>query len=146
MIVGFTLISSNGYEKEVADYIKKVCILENHDIAHNIATIGSGVNVYSRNILLDELLAQPFEATPIIVKPGEYLVVSAVDFCLELIFDSHIIRLAPTEYTTIPFSKIPYFETYVTQGLIKIIGTPWILETGYWDDNGVWVDSAFWND
>ncbi len=26
------------------------------------------------------------------------------------------------------------------------VGTPWILDTGSWDDGAFWVDTAVWND
>ena len=67
MIVGFTITDFKGHEEEAVEYIQKVCILESPDIAQNIVNAGPGVNIFSKAIVLSELQAQPFSATPIVI-------------------------------------------------------------------------------
>lgn len=152
MIVGFTITDFKGYEKEAIEYIQKVCILESPDIAQNIIDAGPGVNVFSKAIVLSELKSQPFSAIPIETQDGKYLLVSLVNFNLELLYNSSILRLVPTEYIYIEPDEVSQFEEYISQGLVKLIpeinlgGQKWILDEGSWDDNGIWVDSGFWRD
>ena len=152
MIVGFTRTDFKGNEQEAVEYIQKVCILESPDIAHNIVDVGPGVNIFSKAIVLSELQSQPFSATPIETQDGKYLLVSLVNFNLELLYNSSILRLVPTEYIYIEPDEVSQFEEYISQGLVKLIpeinlgGQKWILDEGSWDDSGIWVDSDFWRD
>ena len=152
MIVGFTITDFKGHEKEAAEYIRRVCILESPDIAQNIVDAGPGVNIFSKSIVLSELQAQPFSTTPIETQDGKYLLVSAVNFNLELLYNSSILRLVPTEYIYIEPDEVSQFGEYVSQGLVKLIpevnlgGQKWILDEGSWDDSGIWVDSDYWRD
>lgn len=152
MIVGFTIIDFKGHEQEAVEYIQKVCILESPDIAQNIVDVGPGVNIFSKAIVLSELQSQPFSATPIETQDGKYLLVSLVNFNLELLYNSNILRLVPTEYIYIEPDEVSQFEEYISQGLVKLIpeinlgGQKWILDEGSWDDSGIWVDSDFWRD
>ena len=136
MIVGFTITDFNGHEDAAVEYIKKVCILENPNIAHNIVKAGTGVNVFSKAVVLSELEAQPFSATPIEAQDGRYIIVSIVNFNLELIYNSTTLRLVPTEYIYVSREDVFQFETYIRQGLVKAIpeifsdGPGWILGTG----------------
>lgn len=152
MIVGFTITDFKGHEQEAVEYIQKVCILESPDIAQNIVDVGPGVNIFSKAIVLSELQSQPFSATPIETQDGKYLLVSLVNFNLELLYNSSILRLVPTEYIYIEPDEVSQFEEYISQGLVKLIpeinlgGQKWILDEGSWDDSGIWVDSDFWRD
>lgn len=152
MIVGFTITDFKGHEKEAAEYIRRVCILESPDIAQNIVDAGPGVNIFSKAIVLSELQSQPFSTTPIEIQDGKYLLVSAVNFNLELLYNSSILRLVPTEYIYIEPDEVSQFGEYVSQGLVKLIpevnlgGQKWILDEGSWDDGGIWVDSDYWRD
>ena len=152
MIVGFTITDFKGHEQEAVEYIQKVCILESPDIAQNIVDVGPGVNIFSKAIVLSELQSQPFSATPIETQDGKYLLVSEVNFNLELLYNSSILRLVPTEYIYIEPDEVSQFEEYISQGLVKLIpeinlgGQKWILDEGSWDDSGIWVDSDFWRD
>lgn len=152
MIVGFTITDFKGHEQEAVEYIQKVCILESPDIAQNIVDVGPGVSIFSKAIVLSELQSQPFSATPIETQDGKYLLVSLVNFNLELLYNSSILRLVPTEYIYIEPDEVSQFEEYISQGLVKLIpeinlgGQKWILDEGSWDDSGIWVDSDFWRD
>ena len=153
MIVGFTITDFNGHEQDAIEYIQKVCILESPDIAQNIVDAGPGVNIFSKAIVLEELNAQPFATETIETQDGKYLLVSSVNFSLELLYNNNILRLVPTEYIYIEPDEVVQFEEYISQGLVKLIpeinlvgGQKWILDEGYWDDGGIWVDSDFWRD
>ena len=152
MIVGFTITDFKGHEQEAVEYIQKVCILESPDIAQNIVDAGVGVNIFSKSIVLSELQLQPFSATTIETQDGKYLLVSEVNFNLELLYNGGILRLVPTEYIYIEPNEVSQFEEYISQGLVRLIpeinlgGQKWILEEGSWDDSGIWVDSDFWRD
>lgn len=152
MIVGFTITDFNGHEKEAVEYIQRVCILESPDIAQNIVNAGPGVNIFSKAIVLSELQAQPFSSVTIETQDGEHLLVSAVNFNLELLYNDRVLRLVPTEYIYIQPNEAIQFEEYVRRGLVKIIpevtlgGKKWILDEGSWDDEGIWVDSNYWRD
>lgn len=152
MIVGFTITDFNGCEQEAVEYIQRVCILESPDIAQNIVAVGPGVNIFSKAIVLSELQSQPFSAIPIETRNDKYLLVSLVNFNLELLYNSGILRLVPTEYIYIQPNEVSQFEEYISQGLVKLIpeinlgGQKWILDEGSWNDSGIWVDSDFWRD
>lgn len=152
MIVGFTITDFKGHEQEAVEYIRKVCILESSDIAQNIVNVGPGVNIFSTAIVLSELQEQPFSAKPIEIEDDKYLIVSAVNFNLELLYNNSILRLVPTEYIYIEPNDVLQFADYINQGLVKLIpeinlsGKKWILTEGFWDDNGIWVDSNIWRD
>ena len=152
MIVGFTITDFNGHEDAAIEYIKKVCILESTDVARNIVEAGTGVNVFSNAITLSELEAQPFSATPIETQDGKYIITPIVNFNLELLYNSNTLRLVPTEYIYVPDKDVFQFETYIRQGLVKTIPKifsdelEWILETGDWNDNGIWINDKTWRD
>lgn len=152
MIVGFTITDFKGHEKEAEEYIRKVCILESPDIATNIVKAGAGVNIFSNALTTEDLLSQPFESKPIEIKDGKHLLVSIVNFNLELLYNGRPLRLLPTEFIYVDPSEVSQFEEYIKQGLIKVIpeviedGKSWILADGTWNDDGIWVDSDFWRD
>ena len=152
MTVGFTITDFKGHEKEAVEYIQKVCILESPDIAQNIVDAGPGVNIFPNDIDIAELQSQPFSVTTIETQDDKYLLVSAVNFNLELLYNDGVLRLVPTEYVYIEPSEVSQFEVYIKRGLVKLmpdaglVGQKWILEDGSWDDNGIWVDSNYWRD
>lgn len=154
MIVGFTITDFNGHENDAIKYIQKVCILEDPKVAENIVNAGTGVNVFAQNITLSDLKMQTFSSTPIETQDGKFLVVSAVNFNLELLYNGSILRLVPTEYIYITPDEVSQFLQYAEQKLVKfypdvVFGgeeSKWILEEGLWNDSGVWVDSDFWRD
>lgn len=154
MIVGFTITDFNGYKDEAIKYIQKVCVLEDPKVAENIVAVGTGVNVFAQNIELSDLLMQPFLAAPIETQDGKFLVVSAVNFNLELLYNGSILRLVPTEYVYIAPNEVSQFLQYAEQKLIKFYPdvvsdgeeSKWILNEGLWNDSGVWVDLDSWRD
>ena len=151
MVVGFTITAFNGYEDLAVEYIRKVCVLDNQEIAHNIVAAGPGVNIFSDNIVLSELLEQPFSTVPIEVNEGEYILVSTVNFNLELLYNNNTLKLAPTEYVYVEPEEVSQFNDYIRQGFVRLIptyidGKEWILTNGSWNDEGIWVDSNYWRD
>lgn len=151
MIVGFVINSFNGFEDAAVDFIRKVCILESPDIAENIVMAGTGVNIYSEGITLADLQGQPFDCTPIEVTDGEFLIVSNVNYNLEITYNDNLVRLIPTEFIRVTSYGISQFSEYISQRLLKVIPnmdpkSNWTLSEGIWDDNGIWVDSTNWND
>ena len=152
MIVGFTITDFKGFEQAAVEFIQKVCILEDPSIAQNIVDAGVGVNIFSASLTLEELQEQPFESTPIETQDGKDLIVSIVNFNLELLYNNAILRLLPTEYIYVEPSEVFQFETYLKQGLVRAIpdlfssDIDWILQSGSWNDDNVWVDSAMWRD
>lgn len=154
MIVGFTITGFNGHEKEAIEYIKKVCILEDPAVAENIVAAGVGINIFAKDVTQSDLKMQPFSATPIETQDGKFLVVSAVNFNLELLYNGSILRLVPTEFIYVAPNEVSQFLQYANQKLIKFYPnvvsdgdeSKWILDSGLWNDNGVWVDSDFWRD
>lgn len=152
MIVGFNILDFRGHEKEAEAFIRSVCILEDPEVAHNIVSLGTGVNVFSKSVTEELLKAQPFVCSPIEVKRGEYLVTSAVNFYIEVTYSNTPLRLAPTEYIKVSKTKVAQFREYCEAGLVRVIpdvdwsGSPWILDDSTWDDDGVWVDDETWED
>lgn len=152
MIVGFTINNFNGHEAEAIKYIQRVCILESPDIATNIVATGTGVNIFSTVITVKELELQPFESSPIEVEDGKYILVSTVNFSLELLYNSRVLRLAPTEFIYIEPDEVVQFSSYIKQGFVRTIPEMvkdervWILDKGYWNDTGIWIDINFWKD
>lgn len=149
MIVGFTITDFKGNQEAAVKYIEKVCILDSPDIARNIVNAGVGVNVYSKAIDVDDLNSQPFESSVIETIDGKYLVASIVNFNLELTINDKIIRLLPTEYVYIDYEDIYQVSLPIRQGLVKVFpdnSDEWILSSGVWDDDSVWVDSNTWKD
>ena len=152
MIVGFTITDFNGHEAEAIEFIRKVCVLENPEVAKNIVAAGVGVSVYSPNLTRELLNSQPFSCTPIETQAGRFLLVSNVDFLLEFSYADNVVRLEPTHYIYIPVSqaKTKNIAELHKKNLIVLIPDPTdgtanrILETGSWNDNGIWIDSLEW--
>lgn len=152
MIVGFVITSFNGHEDAAVDYIRKVCVLDEPDMAQNIVNSGVGVNVFSDNIELGELRGQPFSADVIEVSNGECLIVSIVEFNLEVLHKGVLHRLRPTEYLRVPVSEAVEFSDYIRQNLVRVIPSikeyddTWLLSEGKWSDEGDWIDSSNWDE
>lgn len=152
MIVGFTITDFNGHEADAVAFIQRVCILESPDIAENIVEAGVGVNIFSKVISREDLASQPFESEVIETVDGKFILVSIVNFNLELLYNSKILRLVPTEFVYILPDEVQQFEKYIHQGLVRLIpeinkgGQKWILEQGSWNDTGIWIDSDYWRD
>lgn len=152
MIVGFVITSFRGKESEAVDFIEKVCILDNPSMAQNIVNLGPGVNIFTTAVTKDLLKAQPFSCSPIEVANGRCLIVSAVEFNVEILYKGEIFHLRPTEYIEIPLKDSVEFSAYEDQGIIKVIPEiddvtkQWILNKKTWKDTGVWMDSFNWTE
>lgn len=150
MIVGFTITDFNGHEADAVRFIQSVCILESPEIAENIVRVGVGVNVYSFNLTQALLDSQPFSTSPIETRDGNCLMVSNVDYLLEFSYLGNIVRLEPTQFIYVPYEDVPQFKELDMKRFVKFIpdmdatiGNR-IFETGFWDDNGFWIDSLIW--
>lgn len=152
MIVGFVIESFLGHEDEAVAFIQKVCILSDRSIAQNIVAAGPGVNIFSKGVTLADLRQQPFRCSPIMVEDGEVLIVSAVDFIVEIESPNGLVRLLPSQYLRVSANEAIPFFVYERQGLVKIlpeiddIAKEWILRNGIWDDSANWKDSSNWKD
>ena len=152
MIVGFTITNFNGHEADAVRFIQSVCILERPEIAENIVRVGVGVNVYSFNLTRALLDSQPFSTTPIETRDGNCLMVSNVDYLLEFSYLGNIVRLEPTQFIYVPYEDVPQFKELSMKRFVKFIPDAntslgnRIFETGFWDDNGFWIDSLIWEE
>nr|DAO11082.1 MAG TPA: hypothetical protein [Caudoviricetes sp.] len=154
MIVGFTILDYKGRQEQAVKFIQRYCLLESPEVAKNIVALGAGVNVFTPNVDADLLSAQPFKCAPIAVEDGKLLVASAVNFNIEFIFNGNSVRLLPTQYFVIEGSDLSQVATLVKRRLLRVYpdtggaygGNFWILSTGAWNDEGVWIDSQSWID
>lgn len=134
MIVGFTIIDLKGQEDAARAFIRKVCVLENPDVADNIVKAGVGVNVYAKGLTKDELKSLPFSVTPIYTRRDAFLVASVVDFKVEFKAGDKVVELLPTGYIYVSAKEIGYCEQLVRQGLLTTFpelteeNKKWILE------------------
>lgn len=158
MKVGFTIIGSSisqDNRDSVIDFISSNFILPEKSVAENIVSTvmkGSDVSIYGDNIDYTKLDAQPFGYTAINVTEGKFLVVSAVDFKLELAHNGSTIILLPTENMEVSYEDALTFGEEVEQGLVRIIPSlseaneNWILFGHDWNDSDVWADEQTWKD
>lgn len=121
MIVGFVVTDYKGHQKDAVEYIKKVCILEDPDIAQNIVDAGPGVNIFSRVITIEDLAKQPFETSLIETTEGKVMIVSIVNFPLEFIYRDRVVRLKPAEYINVDPDEEPHFSALIKLGVVKTI-------------------------
>ena len=117
-----------GFEKEAVAFIMEVCFVEDISVAKSIVAVTKPINVWTRNITEDLLNAQPFETTPIFLENGSFMVVSAVDFLVEVSDAFGITRFKPTEYITGDLEYATRFRKQIEMGLLATI--PTIV----WDD------------
>lgn len=155
MIVGFTIKAGSVLDRKVvSEYLRSILILEDKMVADNIVSNSfvTDINVFCNSLDADVLSEQPMQAELIEVQNGEHLVVSAVDFKLEIPFNDELLILKPTEYRLLTRNDAEQFSWAVKNRLVKIIPEifegydDWILYTGYWRDEGIWVDQAEWID
>ena len=150
MIVGFSITDFRGNEASAVEYIKRVCILESPKVAESIVRAGTGINIYSRNIVASELAAQPFGSRLIETIEGTSLLISMVNYNLEITFNGRPLRLSPAEFIYIDPSESFQFKEYLNQNLVKIVPPEkgddgfWILTNTNWNDNGIWGDDEAW--
>lgn len=153
MIVGFTINSVGNNQKELADFIRKYCILESPDIADNIVKLGKGVNIFSKSLTVEAFNGVSFEYSLIETISGKVIVASAVNFNLEVKYNGRIKRVGPTEYFYINVDEVGQFEEYVRQKLLAFVPSieginngRWILSDAFWNDGGIWIDFENWKD
>lgn len=156
MNLGFTIKGSsinNDNSRSVIDFLVGTYILPNRSIAENIVSAvinGSDVSIYGENIDYRAVNAQPWKYEIISIENGKFLLVSAVDFKLELNLNGELLILVPTESKEITYNEAVTFEKEVSQGLVRIFpslsetDSTWILYNGAWVDSKVWVDSQTW--
>lgn len=158
MNVGFTIIGSSISQSDrssVIDFISSNFILPEKSVAENIVSTvmrGANVSIYGDSIdyaLLDE---QPFNYSVISVTEGRFLVVSAVDFKVELQRNGETVILLPTENIEVSYDEALTFEEEVRQGLVRIIPNlseaidNWVLFEHDWNDSDEWADEQTWKD
>ena len=156
MELGFTIkgssISKNN-SRDVIAFLVGTYILPSSAIAKNIVSEvinGSDVSIYGENIDYHAVDSQPWQYEIIAIEDGKFLLVSAVDFKLELHLNGELLVLRPTESKEITYDEAVTFEKEVSQGLVRIFpnlsesNSNWILYEGIWEDSKVWVDSQTW--
>lgn len=125
-VVGFIVTDYKGCEKYAVKFIQTYCILDDLRIAKNIVKVGPGLPIYTAdlNVLSEEFLAQqPFECTPIITEPGTWMIISLVNFIVEIPYNGTTMRLRPCEYRNVYPSDVSQFRFFERQGLIRLIET-----------------------
>lgn len=155
MIIGYSIRSIDPQkEKEFALFLGSKCIFE-EGIADNIAKYVANeipINIYTKGITLNDLIDFGAEASTIEVETGEYAVVSAVNFRLELNIDSTLRVLQPTQYFKTDYNGASSLCLEEKQGLVKIFPSlsgndlDWILASNLWNDGGIWIDDDVWKD
>lgn len=145
MIVGFTItdISTDEQRQALVDYVKKICPVTD-DIASNIASVGNGVNVFSKNVSQDELDSLPFGTSIIQTTPGKLMIISLLSQRLELPLGTKVYSIPPTGYIEVNNSDAVGLEWAVNKGLIFV--TPGENGSIYWDDTSTWNDSKTWSE
>ena len=140
MIIGFTITDYNGYEQEALDFLKEYCVVNQPGLLESIVASGPGVNIFPTQILTEEILdAQPFSYEPITTLGGVQLLISGVNFVLEVPIGDEIQRIKPADFFYVESAEA--YLKYINKGFLVVIGQSlWILYTGFW------VDSNFWDD
>lgn len=153
MIVGFTITDFKGHEQDAVRFIQEHTILRSPAIAENIVAVGPGINVYTRNVTAELLSQQPFDAELIEVREGKRLLISAVDFHIEIQNAGIVHKLSPTEYLEINEDEGALYQPFVDSGHVCMLpeyakkgNGYWILKSSLWDDGGIWIDTDIWND
>lgn len=126
MKVGFTIKGSSISEnnrRSVVDFLVKTYILSSKSIAENIVSEvikGSDISIYGENLDYSVVDSQPWRYETISVENGKYLLVSAVDFKLELYLDGELFVLKPTENKEVTYYEALTFEKELSQGLVRV--------------------------
>ena len=156
MELGFTIKGSSIIEsnrRSVIDFLVDTYILPSRSIAENIVSTvinGSDVSIYGTNIDYRAVDSQPWQYSIIAIEKGKFLLVSAVDFKLELHYKGDLLILGPTESIEVSYEDALTFDKEVKQGLVRIFpdlteaDSKWILFDGTWVDSKVWVGSQTW--
>lgn len=121
-LVGFRILDYNGHEKETIEFLKQVCIFEDEDTAKNIVEKGAdAVNIFSRCITSELLNQQSFSWEPITVDGKNALLVSLVNFRLEISYKGTLHVLLPADYIEMTADDVPQFELFIKQGYLGAI-------------------------
>ena len=156
MELGFTIKGSSidkSNRRSVIDFLVDTYILPSRLIAENIVSEvinGSDVSIYGERLDYRAVDSQPWQYEIIAIENGKFLLVSAVDFKLELHLNGELLILGPTESKEVTYDEAVTFEKEVSQGLVRIFpslaeaDSNWILYNGIWVDSKVWVDSQTW--
>lgn len=122
MLVGYRLGSILGYKQEALDFVKRTTFFTDPKIPENIITFaGKGINVFTQKVTLEDILAQPFEVTPLATNYEEYFVVSTANFVVEAEIMGGILRLGPTSFKGGSEAVFEEIKKYQKLGLLKII-------------------------
>lgn len=137
----------------------KYCLVENKDeMLNSILTAGKGVSIFFKRVLnerdLDTLRDLATSIGELIeTKEESFLVVSAVNFTIEVPYNEGTLRLRPTEYFYATSDEIRQIAVPLRQGLLCTFPTvqedvmeKWLLERGIWNDEGLWKDNKLWSD
>lgn len=137
----------------------KYCLVENKDeMLNSILTAGEGVSIFFKRVLnerdLDTLRDLAASIGELIeTKEGSFLVVSAVNFTIEIPYNEGTLRLRPTEYFYATSDEVRQIVVPLRQGLLCTFPTvqedvmeKWLLERGIWNDEGLWKDNKLWSD
>lgn len=137
----------------------KYCLVENKDeMLNSILTAGKGVSIFFKRVLnerdLDTLRDLAASIGELIeTKEGSFLVVSAVNFTIEIPYNEGTLRLRPTEYFYATSDEARQIVVPLRQGLLCTFPTvqedvmeQWLLERGIWNDEGLWKDNKLWSD
>lgn len=158
MKLGFTIKGASIKEhnrRSVIDFLVRTYILPSRSIAENIVSEvinGSDVSIYGEDLDYRAVDEQPWQYKVISIEDGKFLLVSAVDFKLELHLNGELLILRPTESKEVTYDDAVTFEKEISQGLVRIFpnleetDSNWILYNGIWVDSKVWVDSQTWKD
>lgn len=94
----------------------------------------------------------------VVALPGQSILDISLLYCGDIIFSWVIARLNSIPLTTtfeqhseivIPDDRNYIARRFEEQGIVfatGIVGQIWILATGNWNDEGVWMDGEIWND
>lgn len=156
MNLGFTIKGSSISEsnrRSVIDFLVGTYILPSRSIAENIVSEvikGSDVSIYGERLDYRAVDSQPWQYEIIDIEKGKFLLVSAVDFKLELYLNGELLILKPTENKEVTYNEAITFKKEISQGLVRIFpglaeaNSNWILYDGMWEDSKGWVDSQTW--
>ena len=121
-LVGFRILDYNGHEEETIEFLRQVCIFEDENTARNIVEKGAdAINIFSKCITSTLLNQQSFSWEPITVDGKNALLVSLVDFRLEVSYKGTLYVLLPADYIEMPADDVPQFALFIKQGYLGAI-------------------------